>query len=267
MLGLLGFTENLALAKTGSYTISYAGAAAAGTQIRVTAQAQDGTTYDQTFTFNGQNQTTARDTILTDLTGAGWSATANGADSIIITGRTPGNGSSPIKHVDIGDNKDTVTTTCDGNVTISEALPGAKDFKFSCLAPNADNAQPGSIRAVLNAITAQAALAAGDSPSIAAQKLATALTGQGLVVTLVGSEITLDWENATNAALLTSPLHLELSVPNGAGGPHVQLELPDIVVPPIPTVSEWGLIVMTLLLLIAATIIFARRRVTAVGTA
>ena len=35
---------------------------------------------------------------------------------------------------------------------------------------------------------------------------------------------------------------------------------------PIPTVSEWGLIVLTLLLLIAATILFARRR-TAVGTA
>ena len=35
---------------------------------------------------------------------------------------------------------------------------------------------------------------------------------------------------------------------------------------PIPTVSEWGLIVLTLLLLIAATIIFARRR-TAVSAA
>jgi len=30
--------------------------------------------------------------------------------------------------------------------------------------------------------------------------------------------------------------------------------------PPIPTVSEWGLIIMTLLLLTAATVVFARRR-------
>jgi|CXWL01.1.fsa_nt_gi hypothetical protein len=36
--------------------------------------------------------------------------------------------------------------------------------------------------------------------------------------------------------------------------------------PPIPTVSQWGMIVMTLLLLTAATIIFARRRAAAMRT-
>ena len=265
-LAAFAFTENVALAKTGSYTITFVGTGTApvGLQIRVTAKAQDGTTYDETFTFNGnETETQIREVILTDLTSGGWSASANGATGIIITGRTPGNGGSPIKQVDIGDNKGNVTTTCDGNVTISEALPGDKKFKFVCLAPNADNTQPGSIRVKLNAITAEAALSAGDSPSTAAQKLATALTGQGLVVTLVGSEVTLNWENMTNDGLLSSPLSIELDVPDGAGGPHVQLELPSIVVP-VPTVSEWGLIVLTLLLLTAATMVFARRRVAAI---
>ncbi len=39
----------------------------------------------------------------------------------------------------------------------------------------------------------------------------------------------------------------------------------ECVVSPVPTVSEWGLIVMTLLLLTAGTIVFGRRRRPAVA--
>lgn len=41
---------------------------------------------------------------------------------------------------------------------------------------------------------------------------------------------------------------------------YVQLEVPFTIPPPIPTVSEWGLIVLTLLELTAGTIVIGRRR-------
>jgi len=55
----------------------------------------------------------------------------------------------------------------------------------------------------------------------------------------------------TNVALATAPVACGADVASAAG-------------PAIPTVSQWGLIVMTLLLLTAATVIFARRRPTTV---
>ncbi len=49
-----------------------------------------------------------------------------------------------------------------------------------------------------------------------------------------------------------------------AGGSYVTLTgyIPGTPAGPVPTVSQWGLVVMVMLILIAATTIFARRRVT-----
>ena len=136
-LAALVFLAAPAWAKTGSYTISFGGTAPTGTQIRVTAKA-DGETYDETFDIENMTEEQARNLIFEDLESEGWTVTKNGTNGINIKGK----GNKKIKQVDIGDNKAFVDTKGDGNVTIDEALPGDKKFKFACALPAAARAPP-----------------------------------------------------------------------------------------------------------------------------
>ncbi len=286
---VLGFALP-ASAKIGSYTFQVGGTADAGSKVRITAKAEDGTTYDQTFQVGGQTRTQIRDTIALDLTLAGWRINIPNGDpnGMNITGHTtppPGNVFSPISQVDAGSTGDaTLSATVDGNVTTSEAVPGDKKFKFICALPGADETNPGTVVISLNNITAEAVLSAGDTPTQAATKIAAALSNENLAVTLEGAEVILDWEDPSNEQLLGDEVHIDFGLEDAAGGPHVILELPDCDLCPlcgdgvcegedcescpddcgpceaIPTVSEWGLIIMALLALTAGTIVFGRRR-------
>jgi len=299
----LVLTSSETFAKTGSYTIAGPATLPTGppsTQIRITAKAENGTTYDQVHTVGGNTPEQARNIILTDLVNAGWVATANGTNGIIISGFNLGGGKwSDIKEVDIGDNKPLVDTSADGNITISEATPGDKKFKFLASLPNADAVNPGTIVLNLDTVVASvvsAPLAAGDTPAQAALKLQTALNTAGYVATLSGAEVTLDWNNATNASLLVSPVELVIGLQGGGAGPHLTMSLPDVIlgccfVAPkaqlhitskancdgisgvwnsdpdvcVPTVSAWGVAVLMLLVLTAGTIVVMRRRAAVTG--
>jgi hypothetical protein len=261
----------LAEGKTGSFTIEILPGADPNSKIRVTAKAENGETYDSevsgNFTVGGQDSEQTRNTIATDLTGDGWIVENNGSNGIIITGRVADPKFSEIKQVDIGDNSDKINTRVDGNCTLAEAKPGDKDFKFSFLAPNAHPSLPGTVLCNINSIHLTTALAANDSPSQAAVKLQAAMTSAGLVTSLAGADITLDWEVAANAALLGTGVHIDFGILNGAGGPHVQLELPppDVVPaqppPQVPAASWWlGALTFITILALGSLVLLRRGR-------
>jgi hypothetical protein len=263
----LALTSSVLEAKTGSYTIEIMAGADPNSKIRVTAKAENGETYDQEFTIGGQNSEQTRNTIATDLTGDGWMVENNGTNGIIITGRVGSPTFSEIKQVDIGDNSDKIDTKVDGNATLAESKPGDKDFKFSFLSPDAHSSTPGTILCSINSIHLTPALASNDTPSQAAVKLRTAMTSAGLVTSLAGAEITLDWEVAANAALLGTGVHIDFGILNGAGGPHVQLELPppDVVLaqppPQVPAASWWlGALTFITILALGSLVLLRRGR-------
>lgn len=250
-----GFAVPQVQAKTGSYTFHVQGQKAPdGTIIRVTAKAEDGTSYDDEFDVSGNTEEQIRNMILSSLRDKHWIVEENGTNGILIKGTKW----SKIKEVDAGDNCEVVEAKGDGDVKVGEAKPGEKKITFSCALPNVDATNPGAIALNLNEIVVLAPLTPGDTPTDAASKLETALTEAGLMVTRDGAVITLDWENLTNSSLLGDSLHIDLGLADGAGGPHLTLGMPDVGI--LPTVSEWGLIVMTLFLLIAGTIVIVRRR-------
>lgn len=253
-------------AKTGSYTIKFGSGttvAPTGTQVRVTAKAEDGTEYDQTFTFGGgETEEQMRNVIRTDLAGAGWDVQDNQTNGIIITGH----GTSPIKQVDIGDNQRKVDTNVDGNCTLAGCKPGDRNFRFVCSGPNADSTYPGTIAVKLNAINATAPLVAGDGSVEAAISLETGLTNAGFMVTRTDSVVTLDWEHLTNLAALGDLAEIDMELTGGQGGPHLTLEVPDVASPAaIPTMSSWGIVIGALALLVLATYMIARKRRTGSG--
>lgn len=248
----------------GSYTFKVKSPASANSKIRVTAKDQAGNTYDTTFTLGGQDEEQLRNTVFTSLQGDGWVVTKNGKNGIDITygPLTPALRQTAIKQVDIGDNSVWITTNTDGNVTGGWADPGKKKFKFIAALPNADSTAPGTLVLALNDLTVSVPLSPGDSPTDAAAKLEAELTNADLVVTRSGSEVTLDWEDPANESMLTSPLDLWFGLEDGAGGPHITLEFPDVAT--IPTLTEWGMIIFCVLLFgwMAWVVVRRRRRVT-----
>ncbi len=254
--------------QTGSWTFHVDGTEApANTSIRITAKTEGeedaAKTYDQTHVVGGMTENQIRNLILLDMGNAGWQVTVDGNNGILIFG----GGGKKIKQVDGGGNTAKADVKMDGNVEFGHVEPGDKKFKFACSLPNADGSHPGMIRLDFNdEHTALAALDSNDTPEDASEKLETGLEAAGFVVERVGSEITLDWENPTNLALLGDEVDIDFVLEDGAGGPHLAIGLPDSRSQDVPvfifapTVSEWGLIVMTLLLLAAGTVVFARRR-------
>ncbi|HUV29860.1 MAG TPA: IPTL-CTERM sorting domain-containing protein [Acidobacteriota bacterium] len=245
-------------AKTGSYSLHFYGEVAPeGMTITVTAVSEDGTTYNVIHYVQGLTEEQARNLILTDLTDEGWEAEANGDNAINITGRTEPK--DPISMVDIEDNQLDYDTYVDASFAVSEAIPGERIFEWVCALPNADVTDPGTLVLTLNEHTVTATLASGATPTEAATMLEDSLTSAGFVVTRVeDTVVALDWENATNAWLLSSPATITFGLEDGAAGPRVGLTLPDLA--PIPTLSEWGLIIFALLVLTVITVVVRQRR-------
>jgi len=245
-------------ARSGDYKLDFKGGTAPSwMEIRVTAKAENGTTYDETFNVDGLTDEQARDLILTDLQGAGWTVSTTGTQTIIITRH----GGSEIKQVDIGDNHRGYKTSVSGNVNTSEANPGDKKFKFISALPNAHSHadSAGTLVLSLNSHNIHVALSVDDTPSQVASRLDIALTNAGFVVTRSVDTVILDWEDVTNAdSLPVSPLNIEFGLEDGALGPHVAIMLP----PPhdVPTLSEWGLIIFALLILTLVTVVVVRHR-------
>ncbi|HRY33193.1 MAG TPA: IPTL-CTERM sorting domain-containing protein [Bacteroidales bacterium] len=250
------FIMNTVQAKTGSYTFFWEGTADPAAEIQVTAKAQDGTTYNETFVVGGQTAEQTRNTIITDLQSAGWNVANNGSNGIIITGH----GTSPVEEIDIHDTRIMVVSKCDGNVNIVSTNPGNRTFSFFFDDPAAGLLAPGIITLELNDIIVSAPLAPGDGPLPAAQKLHLALSSAGYVVNLNGNTVSLDWDDPVNFNLIGDQVHIDLYNLDSESGPHLKLILPDTTEQQsIPTLSEWGLIILAALLLMTASFYLLKR--------
>ncbi len=244
-------------AKTGSYTFFWDGLADPSTVITVTAKAEDGSAYNEAFVVGGQTSEQTRNTIMTDLQSAGWNVTANGPNGIIITGH--GSPNSPVSEVDIHDTRIMVVSKADGNVTINGTTPGARNIGFSFDSPDAGMISPGFLTLELNTYVLTAQLAPGDNPLLAAQKIHAALISAGFNVSLAGNTVNLDWDDPVNFNLLGEDIHINLYNLESESGPHMKLILPDSIQQSIPTLSQWGLIILASLLLITASFFILKR--------
>lgn len=128
ILALTALIPNLAdAAPIGSYNIELTPPANAGSSIRITAVAEDGTRFDTgSLTVSGLNANQIRDLVKSAF--AGWSVTDLGDNGLTIRGAFTGVGTaiSPIKQVDGGQNAadPTLKTNLDGNVTTAVVKPG-----------------------------------------------------------------------------------------------------------------------------------------------
>jgi len=73
----------------------------------------------------------------------------------------------------------------------------------------------------------------------------------------------MDWENPINLSLIgCCSIDLEMLVESGTAGPHLQIDFP-VALENIPTLSQWGLILLSLLLLTLGSVSIIRQRETA----
>ncbi len=247
-------------AKTGSYTMVWNGVAPDGTVLNIKAVAEDGTTYDESLNVGGMTQEQAQALLLTDMQSAGWAVTANGTNGIIVTGHGTTN-TSPISRIWASDDHEQSTVKPDGTVWIIEAPPSIpQEFEFSFGPPATALGFPGTLVANIGPLVLNIQLDPGDPPFMVAQKLEAAMTGAGLIVSRVDSTVVLNWSDPVNAALLPSPLHVDMGVYDAAAGPMLMIGLPDSQPTAIPTLTQWGLIILAFLFLTAGTWFIIRKR-------
>jgi hypothetical protein len=151
------------------------------TDMKITAKAKDGTTFEQEFSFGvGTMADSARDFVEKALNDAGWSVSNQGMAGITITGTKKG---SPITEVDggfkAGGNGAAVGVSNDSTqgVKVGTAVVGqAYQFAFLPLNPNSTTLdQSGMLTVVLNGTSYKTTVTAGMGPSQVEQALYSSL--------------------------------------------------------------------------------------------
>jgi len=163
------------------------GTTRAGTQLKVTAKAKDGTTYEQTFSLvEGASTQQVRDLVLASLTLNGWTVQASGNNIITITKH----GDSVIKEVNVGATQpqgtaesQSIFPTLGGSdgVTRGQATVGEK-YKFSFLPLDGDTPAlltPGRVVTSLDGQQVSANVLAGQVPVQVAALLYNAMLAAG----------------------------------------------------------------------------------------
>ena len=233
---------------TASYTYEVAGGTApANTSITTTAWTSDSASWASGQFYSGLTAQQIRDAVKSWFDARRMLTEAVGTNKLILLGAKDDGVYYPVLAVDVDDDKLEVTVALDLHAERNDGQPGNRKIIFRCRWINADAANPGTIQVQLNSLPLiGAALAGGDTPVQAATKLAAAFTAGGFVVSRDTTDVTLDWDNATNLSKLGSTLDAVYKLANGAGGPHLQLVLfPTTGV--IPTLTEWGLIILAVL--------------------
>jgi hypothetical protein len=246
----------------GTITIKYknpASTAKPTDSIRITAKDAGGHTIDKTVGVNGLTQAGAVGLISTLLTQSGWTSSINpGQDNNIMVF---GHGTDKITSIDGGDNTTDIELVPDGHAKWSSVLPGDKRWHFVCYDPPA-GLLGGVIMCSLNAVDVMATILPGETPVQVATKLEDALTAAGVVVTRIGADITMDWADPVNAALFPNHLDVSIGIDDSDGGPHLQIVFPPWKNNIIPTLTQWGLIILGAgLLAIGSVYLYRRKRI------
>jgi hypothetical protein len=196
------------------------------TQIKITAKAKDGTTFEQTFDFGvGTDPDAARDFVKKALDKAGWNVDNLGAKGISILGTKKG---SPITEVDGGGKPANpnvvglfVSNDSTEGVKKGEAVVGeGYKFTFLPLNPNSKSLdQNGTLTALLNGTSYSTPVKAGETASQLEQDLYSTLTKALVPASLANGQVAVAFDangtrvTDTQLVLDASGLETEIIIP------------------------------------------------------
>jgi hypothetical protein len=196
------------------------------TQIKITAKAKDGTTFEQTFDFGvGTDPDAARDFVKKALDKAGWNVDNLGAKGISMLGTKKG---SPITEVDGGGKPANpnvvglfVSNDSTEGVKKGEAVVGeGYKFTFLPLNPNSKSLdQNGTLTALLNGTSYSTQVKAGETASQLEQDLYSTLTKASVPASLANGQVTVTFDTNgkrvtdTQLVLDASGLETEMIIP------------------------------------------------------
>jgi hypothetical protein len=232
--------------------------AAAGSWVRITGESEDANAFDCVVSGPFADGTAIRNAIKAAFP-ANWQVYDIGTNGIMIEGFGATMPYSRPKTVTCKDNQLGITVGIEAILNYADGQAGQRTFVFECDTPNASAASPGILELRINGSSATAALAANDTPPQAAAKLAAALTAKGYVAGVSGSSVTLDWEDPVNKGKLGQSVDILFGLNSGAAGPRLGINTP-VTRPVIPTLTEWGLIILAVLAIGAVIWTVVRRR-------
>jgi hypothetical protein len=210
------------------------------TDIKITAKAKDGTTFEQTFSFDtGTKPDSARDFILTALDKAGWDVKAQGALGITIAGTK---GGSPITEVDGGEKL--ANTNVVGLAVNNDSSEGVKKnqavvgeaYKFAFLQLDSNSTtldQNGTLTTVLNGTSYDTPVSDGWGPSQLEQALFSTLQKANVPVSMSGGMVSVAFDASRNWVISTL-LSLD------ASGLETETIIPELTAVPEPSTLTLG---------------------------
>ncbi|HRY33195.1 MAG TPA: IPTL-CTERM sorting domain-containing protein [Bacteroidales bacterium] len=266
---------SLLFAQSAYYKFGWAGQAPDDAVIKITAMFSNGAVIDKDIPVGGLTVNEAAEIIYSGLQGHfDWNLVGgifpddDPTDQnrmIIIYGlRTPDQFPifNPVKEVDISDNAALINTWCGGVVFKSQTKVGVPHvFDLKLLEPQPNSYMPGTLKLKLNELILSIVISASDSIETIASNLSAACISAGVIHQLNGNVISVDWDDPLNDSIMGEEVQIESGIEYGAGGPHIVIGIPELKddIINIPTLSQWGLIVMTSLLLLIGSLGILRK--------